>query len=316
MKQTILGSGGAIGTELAKSLSGFTDDIRLVSRNPKRVNPSDELRKADLSLKDQVEKAVEGSDIVYLTVGFEYNTKLWQKLWVPLIKNVLDACQKHNCKLVFFDNVYAIGGDNVKHITEQSPISPTSKKGEVRALVDRLIIEAIEKKGLSAIIARAPDFFSEYKDRSLLMNLVYDNLAKGKKAQWFCNAKVIHSTGYAPDLAKGTAILGNTSDAYNQIWNLPTDPQKITGEEWINLFAQEMDKSNKYQVLPGWGMKALGLFVPILKEMYEMRYQYDRDYFFDSTKFTKRFDYKPTDNKTAVKQTVEKLRNKIQKNNS
>lgn len=308
MKQTILGSGGAIGTELAKSLSGYTNEIRLVSRNPKKINPSDELFSADLSIKEQVEKAIQGSEIVYLTVGFDYNTKLWQKLWVPLVKNVLDACQKHNCKLVFFDNVYAIGGDNVKHITEETPISPTSKKGQVRAEVDKLILNAIEKNKISAIIARAPDFFSEFKDRSLLMNLVYDNLAKGKKAQWFCNAKVIHTTGYAPDLAKGTAILGNTPDAYNQIWNLPTDPQKITGEQWINLFAQEMNKSNKYQVLPAWGMKALGLFVPILKEMYEMRYQYDRDYYFDSKKFISKFNFQLTDNQTAVRQTVEKLR--------
>ncbi len=69
-----------------------------------------------------------------------------------------------------------------------------------------------------------------------------------------------------------------------------------------------MNKSNKYQVLPAWGMKALGLFVPILKEMYEMRYQYDRDYYFDSTKFIRKFNYHPTDNQTAVKQTVEKLK--------
>lgn len=308
MKQTILGAGGAIGTELAKALREYTTDIRLVSRNPKKVNPDDELFSADLSQKEQVEKAVQGSDIAYLTVGFDYNTQLWQKVWVPLIEHVIAACQKHNCKLVFFDNVYAIGGDHVKHITEESPISPCSKKGEVRAEVDRRILKAIESNQIKAIIARAPDFFSEFKDRSLLMNLVYDNLVKGKKAQWFCSAKVVHTTGYAPDLAKGTAILGNTSDAYNQIWNLPTDPEHITGEQWINLFAQEMNASNKYQVLPGWGMKALGLFVPILKEMYEMRYQYDRDYYFDSSKFNKRFNYTPTDNKTAVKQTIERLR--------
>lgn len=308
MKQTILGAGGAIGTELAKSLVDFTCDIRLVSRKPKKVNPTDELFSADLTVKDQVDKAVEGSEIVYITVGIDYNTKLWQRLWVQLVRNVLEACKKHRAKLVFFDNVYAIGGDHVKHITEESPISPTSKKGEVRAEVDRLILDAIEKNQIDAMIARAPDFFNEFKERSLLMNLVYDNLVKGKKAQWFCNAKVIHTTGYAPDLAKGTAIIGNTPDAYNQIWNLPTDQQEITGEQWIDLFAQALNTSNQYQVLPAWGMKALGLFVPILREMYEMRYQYDRDYYFDSSKFLKRFNFTITDNPTAVNQTVERLK--------
>jgi nucleoside-diphosphate-sugar epimerase len=308
MKQTILGAGGAIGSELAKALTSYTTAIRLVSRNPKKINPTDELLSADLLDKQQVDKAVEGSQVVYLTVGLDYNTRLWQAMWVPLMRNVIDACVKHDCKLVFFDNVYAIGGDSVKHITEETPICPTSKKGEVRAEVDRLLLEAVDKRNLKAIIARAPDFFSDIKDKSLLMNLVYDNLSEGKKAQWFCNAKVVHTTGYTPDLAKGTALLGNTNDAYNQIWNLPVDSERITGEQWINLFAREMNTSNRYQVLPAWGMRALGLFVPILREMYEMRYQYDMDYYFDSSKFNTAFGYTPTTNAQAVKQTVERLR--------
>ena len=308
MKQTILGAGGAVGIELAKALTQYTSDIRLVGRNPKKVNSTDEILKADLTIREQVFKAVEGSAVVYLVVGYDYNTILWQQLWPLTINNVIDACLQHNAKLVFFDNVYAIGGDNVKHLTENSPISPTSKKGEVRAEVDMIILDSIKKRKLTAIIARSADFFGVVRDKSLIMIMIYDNLAKGKKASWFCNTKVIHSSSYTPDLAKGTAMLGNSNEAYNQIWNLPTDPQKITGEEWINLFAAEMQTSNKYQVLPGWGIRALGLFVPILKEMYEMRYQYDRDYYFDSAKFDKHFNFTPTTNAEAVRQTVAELK--------
>lgn len=307
MKQTILGAGGAIGIELAKALTTYTTDIRLVSRNPKKVNLKDELFAADLTNREDVFKAIAGSEIVYVTVGFAYNIKVWQKLWPPLIKNVIDACIQHNAKMVFFDNIYAIGGDYVKHITEESPISPCSKKGEVRAEVDKIILDAIENRKLNAIIARSADFFSEVKATSMSMNLIYDNLIKGKKAQWLCDAKKIHNMSYTPDLANGTAILGNTPDAYNQIWNLPTDSEKITGEGWVNLFAKEMNVSNKYQVLPNWLLKILGIFIPIMKELPEMNYQYDRDYFFDSSKFNKRFNYTPTKNAIAVKQTVEQL---------
>ena len=59
--QTILGSSGVIGTELAKSLTQYTDKIRLVSRNPKRVNPTDQLVIADLTIFNEVLSAVEGS---------------------------------------------------------------------------------------------------------------------------------------------------------------------------------------------------------------------------------------------------------------
>jgi nucleoside-diphosphate-sugar epimerase len=308
MKQTILGAGGAIGVELAKALTAYTTNLCLVGRNPKKVNPTDSLFSADVLVKEQVFNAVAGSEVVYVTVGFDYNTKLWQQVWPPFIKHVVEACIHHQARLVFFDNVYAIGGDHVKHITESSPISPCSKKGAVRAQVDRTILDAVEQGKLNAIIARSADFFSCIKTKSLLMNLVYDNLAKGKKAQWFCNAKVVHSTSYAPDLGKGTAMLGNTPEAYNQVWNLPTDNEKITGEDWANLFAAEMKGPTGCQVLPAWGLKLLGLFVPILGEMHEMRYQYDRDYFFDSTKFNKYFNYLPTPNAEAVKRTVLELK--------
>ncbi len=308
MKQTILGAGGPIGIELAKALTAYTTDIRLVSRNPKKVNQTDTLFPADLTKKEEVLKAVEGSHITYVAIGFAYNTRTWKENWVPFIQNVVDACIKHNSKLVFFDNVYAIGGNNVNHITENSPISPTSKKGEIRAEVDRIILKNMESNNLQAIIARSPDFFGgTARQTSVIMNLVYDNLIKDKKAQWFCNAKLVHTMGYVPELAKGTAMLGNTPEAYNQIWNLPTDANRITGEEWINLFAKELGKENKFTVLPNWMVKGFGLIVPVMKELAEMNYQYDREYFFDSSKFNNYFKFTPIPHSVAVKQAIEQM---------
>jgi nucleoside-diphosphate-sugar epimerase len=306
--QTILGSGGAIGTELAKALYTYSPDIRLVSRNPQKIQETDQLFPADLTDKAQILKAIEGSSVCYITVGFDYYTKVWQEKWPPFIQHVIDACAATQCKLVFFDNVYAIGGDHVQHITETSPIAPSSKKGAVRAMVDKAIQEAAEKGRIDAIIARAPDFFGPIKDKSLLMLTVYDNLLKGKAAQWFCNADVVHSIGYTPDLAKGTAILGNTASAFNQVWNLPVDTNAINGREWVRLFANELGAKNKLQVLPSWGLWTLGLFIPVLKEMYEMRYQYDRPYFFDASKFIKTFQYTPHTNEAAIKATIEALK--------
>lgn len=307
--QTILGSGGSIGTDLAKALQQYTDKIKLVSRNPVKVNDTDILQSADLTDSKSLEKAVEGSSICYVTIGFEYNLKVWQQQWLSFIKNTVDACIKYNSKLVFFDNVYAIGKDNIKHITENSAISPSSKKGEIRAEVDRFIIEQIEKGNPEIIIARAPDFFGpEKKKNSLMMNLIYDNLIKGKTAQWFGNADVIHSMGFTPDLAKGTALLGNSPDAYNQIWNLPVDKNALTGREWVKLFADELKTSDKVKVIPKMIIKLLGIFVPVLREMPEMIYQFENQFYFDSSKFISRFNFEPTKNKEAVRITIENLR--------
>lgn len=305
--QTILGAGGSIGTELAKALKLFTDDIRLVGRHPKKVNETDQLFPANLTDREQLFKAVEGSGIVYLTIGFEYNTSVWQKLWPPLMQNVIEACIANNAKLVFFDNVYSVGGDFVNHITEESPVYPTSKKGEIRAEIDLMLLDQMKTGAIKAIIARAPDFYGIDINKSILMSLIYKNLASGKKAQWMFNAKVKHSFIYTPDAGKAIALLGNTPDAYNQIWNLPTDRRSLTAEQWIALFAKEMEKSNKYQLIPGWKVRLAGNFVPFLKELFEMRYQFDRNYYFDSIKFEKYFKYSPTKYEVGVKEIVAQL---------
>ena len=305
--QTILGAGGSVSIELAKSLKYFTDDIRLVSRNPKRVNKTDQLFPADLTEREEVFKAINGSEIVYLTIGLEYSTKVWQQVWPALMQNVMDACIANKSKLVFFDNVYAIGGDFVRHITEESPISPTSRKGEIRARIDLMLLDSMNSGKIQAILARAPDFYGGNIDKSMLMTLIYKNLASGKKAQWLFNVKVKHSYIYVPDAGKATALLGNTPAAYNQIWNLPTDRNSMTAEHWIDLFAKEMGKSSKFQLIPTWMVRMLGIFIPFMKELYEMRYQFDREFFFDSTKFENYFKYKPTTYSDGVKEILSQL---------
>ncbi|HPG33368.1 MAG TPA: NAD(P)H-binding protein, partial [Lentimicrobium sp.] len=96
--QTILGANGVIGKELAAGLTAYTNEIRLVSRNPKAVNKGDQLMAADLTLPLQVDKAVEGSDIVYLTVGLAYNFKIWRQQWPLIMHNVIESCKKYGAK--------------------------------------------------------------------------------------------------------------------------------------------------------------------------------------------------------------------------
>jgi nucleoside-diphosphate-sugar epimerase len=132
--QTILGAGGVIGDELAKNLIAYTKKIRIVSRNPKAVNSTDEIFKADLSVKEQVLEAVKGSDVTYLVVGLKYDIKVWSTLWPKIMLNVIEACKQTDTKLVFFDNVYMYGKvDGI--MTEETPVNPCSKKGEVRAQI-------------------------------------------------------------------------------------------------------------------------------------------------------------------------------------
>lgn len=303
--QTILGSGGAIGIELAKSLIEYTPKIRLVSRNPKKVNETDELMSADLLNPADVNKAVKGSSVVYVTVGFPYSLKVWQKSWPTLVANVIDACKEHNCKLVFFDNIYMYDPNYLDGMDENTPINPPSKKGIVRAEILQMIMDEVEAGELTALIARSADFYGpSIQNTSMLTETVFKNLGNGKKANWMGSVNFKHSFTYTPDAGKATAVLGNTDDAYNQVWHLPTASKPFTGKEWIEKIANEMGVKPRYQAAPKFMVQILGLFIPIMKEMVEMLYQYDRPYVFDSSKFEKRFNFKPTPYLQGIKEII------------
>lgn len=303
--QTILGSGGIIATELAKALTQYTTKIRLVSRNPKKVNPTDELFSADLLHKEDLMKAIKGSSVLYVTIGFPYSAKVWQKTWPQFMGNVIEACKEHNCKLVFFDNIYMYDENHLNGMTEDTPINPPSKKGKVRAQIAQMIMDEVKKGNLTALIARCADYYGPgIKRNGMLRETVLHKLANGAKANWIGSDKCKHSFTYTRDAGKATALLGNTPDAYDQVWHLPTAPDPFTGKEWITNIAKEMGVAPKYQLAPKFLVRIIGLFTPIMKEIVEMTYQYDRDYVFDSSKFEKRFKIKPTPYLEGIREII------------
>lgn len=305
--QTILGAGGAIGIELAKALPEYTDKIRLVSRNPEKINSSDELFSADLTNPESVKKAVEGSDICYLTAGLKYDKKVWRKTWPLIMKNVIDACEKHDCKLVFFDNIYLYDPDYLDPMTEETPVNPSSEKGKVRAGIINMLWKAVEAGRIDALVARSADFYGPGLDKpiSILVETVFKPLSQGSTANWLGGDSYKHSFTYTPDAGRATAILGNTPDAYGETWHLPTAPDPYTGKEWVEHIAKELDQKPKHRTVSTFMVRLMGVFMPVMRETVEMMYQYDRDYVFNSDKFEQMVDFKPTPYKEGIRAVVE-----------
>ncbi len=291
--QTILGAGGIIGRELAKDLPRYTNRIRLVSRNPERVNAGDETFRADLLAADDVLRAVEGSDVAYLVAGLRYSRAVWRAEWPVIMDNVIGACAALGTKLVFFDNVY-LYGRVAGWMTEDTPIRPASRKGEVRARLHERIMNETAAGRLKALIARSADFYGSGAGLSFVQAMVFDRLAQGRKAQWLVNDRVRHSFTYTPDAGRATALLGNTDSAYGQVWHLPTDRNALTGREFVTLAAREFGTAPDYRVLPKWAVRLAGLFNGVVRESVEMLYQNDSEYLFSSSKFVVNFDLPPT----------------------
>ena len=153
--------------------------------------------------QSDVRKAVKGSEVVYVTVGFPYSLKVWKRSWPPFVKSIINACEEYNCKLVFFDIIYMYDANHLNGMDENTPINPPGNKGKVRAEI-----------------------------------------------------------------------------------------------------AKELGVKPRIQVAPKFLVRIMGLFIPIMSEMVEIMYQYDRDYNFNSTKYEKQFGYKPTSYTDGIKEIV------------
>ncbi|MFZ4056858.1 MAG: NAD-dependent epimerase/dehydratase family protein [Ferruginibacter sp.] len=305
---TILGAGGVIGNELTEVLLAQQQTVRSVSRKGTAIAGTEAIA-ADLTDAEQTANAVKGSSIVYLLVGLEYKKSVWEKWWPVVMQNTINACKQHQAKLIFFDNVYALGKVNGA-MTEDLPFEPDSMKGQIRAGITSQLLHEMNTGQLTAIVARAADFYGPRCKTSGFNSMVAENLKKGKTPQCLISADNKHSYTYTADCGKALWLLSQSETAFNQIWHLPTAHPALTEKEMIALACEAYGVPLKYTVLSKFMIKIVGFFVPLVKEIYEMLYQNEADYIFDSSKFEKAFNFTPTPYQAGIKTTIEYYKNK------
>ncbi len=299
---TILGAGGTIGNEFSKTL--FQNNIAhtLVSRHPKSINGA-LTKSADLANALETDEAVKGSSIVVLCAGLQYDIRIWNEKWPAIMTNAINACKKHHAKLIFFDNVYMLGKVSGA-MTETTPYNPVSKKGELRAKIATQLMDEAKAGSLTAMIVRSADFYGPGCKTSVLNTLVFDKMAKAKKAQWMGNDKALHSFTFTPDCGKAIWMLSQRGDTWNQVWHMPTAAPPLTGKQIIHMAAKIFNVSEKHSVISKAMIGLLGIFMRIMYEMKEMFYQNDSDYLFDSSKFNSAFNFTPTPYKEGFEITA------------
>ncbi|KUY31531.1 NAD-dependent epimerase/dehydratase family protein [Elizabethkingia ursingii] len=303
--QTILGANGQIGEELARELKrNFTSDIRIVSRHAQKVNDTDEVFSADLSIREKAIEAVKGSEIAYFTLGLPISSELWEKQFSLILRNVIDACKINGTKLVFFDNTYMYPQDD-RILTESTAFAPVGRKGRVRREMAEMVLKEIQSGELDAVICRAPEFYGPGKTQSITNTLVFNNIKEGKKLKVPLSASKKRSLIWTPDASRATALIGNTLDAFGQTWHPPVDKSHPTYKEFIKIASGIYGKDLEYSAVPKFIFRIGALFNKKVKELLELLPRYEHDNIFDDSKFRKKF---PEFKVTSYKQGIEQIK--------
>lgn len=280
---------GPIGREVTRSLLEQGFQVRIVQRSAPEVIPDGAtFIKADVMEKEQVFNAVEGAETIVLALGLPYFGKVWSEGWPRAMNSVLTACEKADARLVYADSLYLYGPQN-QPLHEGLPPVDYGLKPTARSEATRLWQEAFAERGVKTAAVRAPDFFGQGVETSILGTPTLGRLALGKSAQVLISADHPHDMVHITDFARAiVTLVGAPDDAFGEAWHVPTPPTK-TLREAITVAADAMGVPAKVSVVPGWLAKILALFVPQIREAMELHYLTDRPYQVDSTKFKERF---------------------------
>ncbi|MEU3019697.1 NAD-dependent epimerase/dehydratase family protein [Nocardiopsis sp. NPDC007018] len=287
--QTILGATGQIAVELARELGRTTtDELRLVSRDPRTVNDDDVLARADLLDAEQTRAAVAGSEIVYFTAGLPAKSSLWEARFPTMLRHALDASRAAGARFAYFDNTYMYPQDD-RVQTEDTAFAPVGRKGRVRAEMATMVLEEMDRGDIPVLIARAPEFYGPGRTQGFTNALVIDRMKSGRRALVPVRADRRRTLIWTPDASRGLAALGTAPDAYGQTWHLPVDTDHPTYRQFVTMAATELRTDAEYTVVPTWALRAAGTVSPQAREIRELLPRYAHDNVFDATKFRDRF---------------------------
>lgn len=287
----VLGATGVAGRETVAALRADGRDVRTVSRSATGDTGASGASHVAADLRDRAAtaRALRGAEVAYLTAGLPYSTRVWRRDWPAVVTAAIDGCLAAGARLVYLDNVYAYGRVNAP-MTESTPIRPSSRKGEIRAGLLRLLDAASTQRGLDVTIGRSADFYGPGATTSVFNMFAVDAVTVGKPPRWLFDATQPHSLTYTVDVGRGLAVLGTDERARGRTWHLPTAPA-LTGAEYLALAGGD---AGHPRLMSAATMRFGAVFSSAARETLEMAYQFTAPYHFDSSAFERTFGIAPT----------------------
>jgi len=125
----------------------------------------------------------------------------------------------------------------------------------------------------------------------------------GKPASVMGDPDMPHTYTYVPDIGENLVRLGERDDALGSVWHLPS-PETRTTREVVALVFEAVGAEPRLKVTPAWQMWALGLVNRTVREINEMRYEFDEPFIVDSSRAETQLGLRATPLAEAVEQTV------------
>ena len=295
---------GQVGYPLAERLLASGRRVRIARRSSAAVPAGCESALGDAADAAFCVSAARGAAAVYHCMNPPYDHRIWAQLLPRYMDNVIGAASAAGARLVVLDNVYMLGRPNGRPLNEDTPMNPCSRKGEIRARVAEGLFDAHRRGEVVATVGRASDFYGPGGTQTGLGDFFWPRAFAHKTVYSPFALDAVHTYHYIPDVAVGLMQLGCAeSDVYGRPWMLPCTPA-VTMRAIVTRLQATLGFAVKSAQMPRWLLKALGLVMPIMRELDEMAYQWDEPFVVDDRRFRERFRAVPEGVDVAAAETV------------
>jgi nucleoside-diphosphate-sugar epimerase len=293
---------GPVGTSTAEALVARGHQVRVLSRSGGRSTDAVEHRQVDANDPDALTAASRGAAALYNAVNPAYHR--WATDWPPVAAALLTAAERTSAVLVTMGNLYAYGRPTGP-MTPDSPLAATDTKGRVRLAMWEQALDAHRAGRIRATEARAADFVGPQvpAGHSHLVRQL-SALRKGRRAWVVGDPDVPRSWAYMGDVAETLATLGTDERAWGRAWHVPSTPARSQRQALGDLAAAMHAPEARVSGIPWPVLSAVGLAVPMMREVVAIRHQFDQPFVIDSAETTATFGLTATPWDEVVTATV------------
>ncbi|RFS86327.1 NAD-dependent epimerase/dehydratase family protein [Actinomadura spongiicola] len=302
MRKHVIVGAGQVGAHLARRLVESGHDVVVVTRSGSGPAGIERVA-ADAADRARLTKIAAGADAIYNCVNPPYHR--WTRDWPPMAASFLGTAEDTGAVLVTLGNLYGYGPVDGP-MTEDLPLAAPGVKGRVRAAMWRDLLAAHEAGRIRATELRASDYYGPGStDQAYLGETRFVKpLLAGKRVMFLSDPSVPHAWTYLPDVAEALAIAGTDERAWGRAWHVPTGPA-ISAVDVAERLCEIADApAPRVHELPRPLFNAIGVVSPMVKELRETRYQFDKPYILDSSTFESTFGMSPTPLEDALRTIV------------
>lgn len=300
----VLGAGGRFGKAAAQAFRDAGWSVSSVVRPGAAARAPRDTNALAINALDRaaVADAARGHDVVLHALNPVYTD--WAQYALPLAYSAIEAAEAAGATLLFPGNLYNYGAEMPAVLDESTPMRPTSRKGQLRVLIEDRMREASER-GMRAIILRAGDFYGG--GRGSWFDLVVAKELRQGRITYPGPLELVHEWAYLPDLAAAIVRIAAIRERFDKFETFGFPGHAVTGREFIDAVERALGRKLAVKIMGWWLVTTFGRIFPMGRELAEMAYLWKVPHHIDGTKLRGAIEVPATPFKDAIAATLQQL---------